>query len=163
MNEAYFEIMVKKQSMPYMKFLTLISQVLGCCFLLLGVFGVLLAFLPGILCFIAWYFLRLYKTVEFEYLYVDKELQIDRILGKTKRKRMETLELSQLEIMAPKNSHELDRYRNSKIEKKDYTSCGKDEKTYYALVIQGKMIYLEPTMELVKAIQMIAPRKVFTY
>ena len=164
MNEAYFEIMIKRQSKPYMKMLTLVSLILGVCFFLLGIFGILPAFIPGFLCLVVWYFLRLYETVEFEYLYVDKELQIDRILGKTKRKRMETLDLSVLEILAPEKSHELDRYRNGKMEKKDYTSgSSKVGNSYYTLVIQGKMILLEPTPELVKTIQMIAPRKVFTY
>lgn len=164
MNEAYFEIMIKKESAPYLRILTLTTLILGGGFVFLGILGIVLAFVPGILCLVAWYLLQLYKNVEYEYLYVDKELQIDRILAKSKRKRMETLDLSRLEVMAPKNSHELDRYRNSSMGKKDYTSGRSDrEKSFYGLVIEGTMIYLEPTAELVKSIQMIAPRKVFTY
>lgn len=164
MNEAYFEIMIKKQCKPQMKIFTLAARILGCCFLFLGLLGILLAFLPGIFCLILSYFLNLYQTVEFEYLYVDKELQIDRILGRTKRKRLETLDLLQLEILAPGNSHELDRYHSRKMEMRDYTSgSSKDGKGYYTLVINGRMIHLEPTQDLVKTIQMISPRKVFTY
>ena len=164
MSEAYFEIMIKKQVSPFMKIIALVSAILTCFFLFLGVMGVIVAFLPGIICIVAWYFLNIYKTVEYEYLYVDKELQIDRILGKTKRKRMETLDVSQLEVLAPMNSHQWDSYRKGNVQKKDYTS-GKEEnqKEIYVMVIGGNAIHFEPTPELVKAIHMIAPRKVFTY
>lgn len=164
MSEAYFEIMIKKQVSPFMKVTAMASVILTCGFLFLGIMGVFAAFLPGVVCAAAWYFLNLYKTVEFEYLYVDKELQIDRILGKTKRKRMETLDVAQLEVLAPVNSHQWDPYRKGNIQKKDYTS-GKEEnqKEVYVMVIGGNAIHFEPTPELVKAIHMIAPRKVFTY
>lgn len=164
MNEAYFEIMIKKQVSPAMKILALVSAILTCFFLFLGIMGVFPSLILGAGCALGWHFLNLYKTVEYEYLYVEKELQIDRILGKTKRKRMETLDVSQLEVLAPLNSHQLDAYGKGKTQKKDYTSGeGPQNKKVYVMVIGGKSIYFEPTPELVKAIHMIAPRKVFNY
>ncbi|MBR5579240.1 MAG: hypothetical protein IKW28_09640 [Lachnospiraceae bacterium] len=164
MNEAYFEIMVKKQSSPFRKILTPVSLILAVFFTVLGIMGIFPALFLGLACIVAWYFLNLYRTIEYEYLYVDKELQIDRILGKTKRKRMEILDISQLEILAPEKSHQWDSYRAKKLTKKDYTSGSQEySKNVYVLVISGNVIYFEPTLELVKAIQMIAPRKVFTY
>ena len=164
MSEAYFEIMVKKQVSPVMKVMSLVTLILTCFFLFLGVIGFLPALLFGVAGGVAWYFLNLYRCVEFEYLYVDKELQIDRILGKTKRKRMETLDVSQLEVLAPIHSHQLDSYNRQKTEIKDYTSGGgKENPKAYAMVVAGKTICFEPTPELVKAIHMSAPRKVFTY
>ena len=113
---------------------------------------------------VASYVISLYSSVEYEYLYIDKELQIDRILAKNSRKRMETLDLKELEVLAPIRSHELDRYRNQSMKKMDYSS-GDDSQNIqkYMLVISGKQIIFEPTLEMVKTIQMFAPRKVFTY
>ena len=164
MNEVYFEIMVKKQIPPFRKILTLVSLILAVFFIVLGIMGIFAALFLGLVCAAAWYFLNLYQTVEYEYLYVDKELQIDRILGKTKRKRMETLDMSRLEVLAPEKSHQWDSYRVKKLTKKDYSSGNpENSKNVYVLVISGNVVYFEPTLELVKTIQMIAPRKVFTY
>ena len=124
------------------------------------IWGILLAAAFGVACYI----LTIYSVVEYEYLYVDKELQIDRILGKSSRKRMETLDLKQLEILAPLRSHELDGYRNRNGKKVDYSSgddAGVNPK--YMLVIGDKQVIFEPTPEMVKTIHMFAPRKVFTY
>ena len=164
MNEAYFEIMIKKQVSPLVRVLAPVMAVLACFFFVLGILGIFLALLASAACAMAFYFLNLFKTVEYEYLYVDKELQIDRILGKTKRKRMETLDVTGLEVLAPVRSHQWDAFRNGRITKKDYTSGTKEnEQKVYVMVIGGNAIHFEPTPELVKAIYMIAPRKVFTY
>ena len=53
--------------------------------------------------------------VEYEYLYVNGELDIDAIYSKQKRKKMGSYDASELEILAPENSHELDSF----IEYKD--------------------------------------------
>ena len=46
-------------------------------------------------------------SVEFEYLYVNGELDIDRIFSQSRRKRAASYELSNMEIMAPFSSHRL--------------------------------------------------------
>lgn len=164
MNESYIEIMVKKKTSPLMKGAQIVTALLAgffAIFSVLGlVYGLILAAALGVGC----YFLTLYSNVEYEYLYVDKELQIDRILGKSSRKRMETLDLTQLEILAPLRSHQLDSYRNGNYKKKDYSSGEVDHQdSRYMLIVNGSQIIFEPTEEMVKTIQMLAPRKVFTY
>ena len=95
---------------------------------------------------------------------MDKELQIDRILGKSHRKRVETLDMMQLEVLAPLNSHQLDSYRSRQDKQVDYSSREmKQPETRYLLCMPGKQLILEPTESMVKMIQNIAPRKVFTW
>ena len=164
MNEAYYEVMVTRKGSPMMKVVQIVTALLAGVFavaMVMGfVWGILLATAFGIACYVV----TMISVVEYEYLYVDKELQIDRILGKSRRKRMETLDLNELELLAPLRSHELDRYRNDNYKKTDYSS-GKEEneQAKYIMIIHNRQIVFEPTEELVKTIRMFAPRKVFTY
>lgn len=164
MNETYYEIMVAKKTSPVMKFAQILTAVLAVIFALsmfLGaIWGIVLAAVFGV----ASHFLSLYSSVEYEYLYIDKELQIDRILAKSKRKRMETLDLNELVVLAPLHSHEVDYYRKQDVKRGDYSSGDEaNEKNKYLLVVDNKQIIFEPTEEMVKTVRMFAPRKVFTY
>lgn len=162
MNETYYEIMVTKKGSPIMKVAQIATAVLAgvsAVALIMGFFfGIVLAVVFGAAC----YLISLFSVVEYEYLYVDKELQIDRILGKSRRKRMETLDLKQFEILAPMRSHELDKYRNKNYKVADYSS-GAENAEKYMLIVGEKKIVFEPTAELVKTMRMFAPRNVFMY
>lgn len=164
MTDTYIEILVKQETSPIRKIAQIVAALMAGFFAIAAILGFLYCLLLAVLLAVASYFLTLYNAVEYEYLYVDKELQIDRILAKSSRKRMETLDLRQLEIMAPSSSHQLDSYRNKSGQKKDYSSRKKEnQKNQYLLIVQDKQIVFEPSEEMVKTIQMIAPRKVFTY
>ena len=91
MNETYYEIMVTKKTSPMVKVAQIVSALM-CGFFVVIMFmglmwGIVLAVAFGVAC----YFISMYSHVEYEYLYVDKELQIDCILGKSKRKKKECL------------------------------------------------------------------------
>ena len=164
MNEVYYEILVARKKDPKLQVGQIITVLLaGICAVavLFGfIYGVLLAPIFGLMC----YFLTLRNKVEYEYLYVDKELQIDRITNQSKRKKMETLDLNQLEVLAPIRSHELDSYRKRAGATLDYSSGEEaNDPQKYMLVIGDKKVIFEPTPELVQTIRMFAPRKVFTY
>ena len=163
MNEVYYEILVERKKDPKLQMGQMITALLAgvsAVSVLFGfIFGILLAPIFGLMC----YFLTLRNKVEYEYLYVDKELQIDRITNQSKRKKMETLDLNQLEILAPIRSHELDSYRRRGGTTLDYSSGEEHNSQKYMLVVGDKKVIFEPTPELVKTIHMFAPRKVFTY
>ena len=61
------------------------------------------------------------SEVEFEYLYIGREITIDKIMGKSTRKRVGTYDISSMEIFAPYISHRLDAYKSRKVEEKDYS------------------------------------------
>ena len=89
MNEMYAEWLVKRKAPAYMM-LVKVLMVLVCVVAffiavspLLGIFGILVLFAAAA----AAYFVFRNSEVEFEYLYVTNQLTIDRIYGKTKRKK----------------------------------------------------------------------------
>lgn len=164
MNEAYYEILVARKKSSALKIAQLVAAFLAVFFAVIMFLGMIWGIVPAAALAAASYLISLYNMVEYEYLYVDKELQIDRILAKSKRKRVETLDLNELVVLAPVRSHELDRYRNGNYKKADYSSGEEaNEQIKYMLIVNDKQVIFEPTEELVKTIRMFAPRKVFTY
>lgn len=164
MNEVYYEVMVTKKTSPLMTALKIFCIGMTVVCVMAMFIGILWALLLAVVFGVVAYLLKLFNSVEYEYLYIDKELQIDRILSKNSRKRMETLDLNKLEVLAPIRSHELDRYRNRNVKIKDYSSGVEENNVLkYMLVMNDKQIIFEPTEEMVKTIKMFAPRKVFTY
>ena len=164
MNEVYYEVMVAKKPSAVMKVLQIVATSMTVVCALAMFIGMLWSLVLAVVFGATAYLLKLFNHVEYEYLYIDKELQIDRILAKNSRKRMETLDLKEVEVLAPIRSHELDRYRNSNVKAKDYSSgAGGNDALKYMLVVKDKRIIFEPTEEMVKTIKMFAPRKVFTY
>lgn len=163
MSEIYVECLVKKESSTIGKLGRMLLIMLTVVFGILTLMGFVLAFIIALLAGLAAYFVYLYTDVEYEYLYLDKELSVDRILAKTRRKRIETLEVDRMEILAPIKSYHLDGYRNRTGKVTDY-SIGREEqpdKRYLLYYNGSKKIILSPNEELVKAIRNVAPRKVF--
>ncbi len=163
MNDTYVEVMVKCKPSILMRVLQILCIVLaaGSFLFLLGLPGILLAVAFGV----AAYFAGLQTNVEFEYLYVDRELTVDKIMARSKRKKVDKVDLGKMEILAPMNSWHLDEYKNRQFKKvADYSSKEKEQKPErrYVLIYEGeKKLIFEPTKEMVKAIQTTAPRKVF--
>ena len=162
MNETYVEWLVKKKTPAYMTLLRILSVMLTVCFVLVG-----LAFVPallvGIALGVAAYFIYMNSDLEYEYLYVDKELTVDKVMAKSKRKRVAVFDIGKMEILAPVKSWRLDNYKNRTDKAVDYSSGEeKQPDTRYVMFYDGKQkIIIEPNEELIKAIQTVAPRKVF--
>lgn len=163
MNETYVECMVKRKTPVYMLLLRTLTIMLAACFVLIGLM-IPLALIIGVIIGAAAYFVYMRSDLEYEYLYVDKELTIDRIMAKSRRKRIETFDLERMEIIAPVKSHQLDSYKNRTCKVVDYSSGEeKQPDRRYAFYYNGeKKLILEPSPEMIKAMKMVAPRKVFT-
>ncbi len=105
--------------------------------------------------------------VEYEYLYVNGELDIDAIYSKQKRKRICSYDMEHLEVLAPAKSHALDSYLNRQGAKYDDYSSGKAPEKSYILVFNEekgqKMIEVELDDAIIADIRRIAPRKVNLY
>lgn len=163
MNETYIEVLIKRRTPPAVRIGQLAASVATGCLALVALLGIWAAVAAAAVLVAAAYFLSLFCHVEYEYIYVDKELQIDRILAKSRRKRMETLDMMQMELLAPLNSRQLDGYRGRREKPVDYSSGeAKQPEARYLLCMKDKQIILEPTEAMVKMIQTIAPRKVYT-
>ena len=55
--------------------------------------------------FVLAYFVFQYTDIEYEYLYLDKEITVDKIMSKIKRKKAGVIDVNKIEIIAPQNSH----------------------------------------------------------
>ena len=95
MNETYVECLVKKKTPTYMKFLKILTIMLAVCFILIG-FVFLIGLLLGIIFAVIAYFVYQNADLEYEYLYVDKELTIDKVMAKSRRKRVATFDLNKM-------------------------------------------------------------------
>ena len=158
MNESYVECLVAKKPSSAMKALQVFLIVLAVIFFLLSMLNALM-WLGVAAAGIGAYFTSLNASVEFEYLYVDKEISVDKILNKTKRKKVEKFETERMEIFAPINSWHLDNMKNRQLKVTDYSSgvAGR-----YVMIYSGdRKIIFEPSEAMVKALQSVAPRKVF--
>ena len=165
MNESYKELLVKKDK-GAKEILTRVVCVVPT--VLLG----LLTLLTGnIVCFIFVialgaldYFVFQWTDLEYEYLYLDKEISVDKIMAKTRRKRAATISVEKIEIMAPEKSHQLDSYRNRQAKVMDL-SAGHDlpdQKLYWVFYEGNQKILMNLTEDFAKTVKGIAPRKVFT-
>ena len=163
MNETYVEWMVKKKAPAYMVLLKFVLIILTVCLVLVGMIFMPLM-LVGIAFGVAAYFVNLHANLEYEYLYVDRELTVDKVMNKSRRKRVAVYEVGKMEILAPIKSWHLDNYKNRQDKVVDYSSGEeKQPDRRYVFFYDGqKKVVLEPNLELVKAIAVVAPRKVFT-
>ena len=114
MTDLYSELLVKKEQ-------TVKDQAIKILLIFFIVFtaiaGLLLTPLAWVLTIalgVAAYFVMPLLDLEYEYVFVNGELDIDRIASKSKRKRMKSFDLAKMEIMAPVNSHRMD-YQNHNL------------------------------------------------
>lgn len=100
--------------------------------------------------------------LEYEYLFVNGNLDIDKIMAKSKRKRIFEMTVNELEVLAPSGAPELRQYQSLKAQ--NYSSCTAGAETYEMIVTQNgskKRIIFEPNSVIVDGFRMLAPRKVF--
>jgi hypothetical protein len=164
MSETYVECLVARKPSFVMSFVKVLLIMLTVVFLFLGLMfplGFLIAIVTGV----GAYFAYMNADIEYEYLYLDKEVSVDKVMAKSKRKSQGSFSIDQLEIMAPVGSHRLDSYKNRDVKKSyDFSShaASQPEKRYMMMFSGDTRVILEPNEAMVKAIQTVAPRKVFT-
>ncbi|MDE7030985.1 MAG: hypothetical protein K2P63_13625 [Lachnospiraceae bacterium] len=164
MNESYKELLVKRDK-GFKE--TLIR---GACITVTVLLALLMLATANVVIFIMViafgaldYFVLQWTDIEFEYLYLDKEISVDKIMAKTRRKKLVTLAVDKIEIMAPEKSHQLDSYRNRQTKVTDL-SAGHDlpdQKLYWVFYEGNQRFLMNFTEDFAKTIKGIAPRKVF--
>lgn len=164
MSDLYSELLVKKERTIKDKLVKggLIALVVICA--LVGIFMPFLFFV-AIALGIAAYFIIPGTDLEFEYLFVNGELDIDKIMSKSKRKRVKSLNISECDLMAPLNSHRMDYYNsNQKLKVQDFSSGNPEHKRFAIIARDGAdtcKVIIEPDETLAKTMRNTAPSKVF--
>lgn len=168
MNDVFFEELVPRKTPAKDKFLSILMKVLVGFFVLFTLVNYnTLLFIITVALGVGAYFLLPNFSVEWEYQYLNGELDIDKILQKTKRKRVESFQIQDAEIIAPVSSHQLDYYNNNpNLKVKDYSSMNpENEKKRFAMIIgtdKGLVkVLFEPSEKMLKDMKTKAPRKVF--
>lgn len=165
MGETYRELMVKKEmgaKEQAMRIASLLGTVFtGMLTLMSGDFRIfILAAAFGALT----YFVFLWTDIEYEYLYLDKEIIVDKVMAKSKRKRIAVIDVTKIEIMAPTGSDQLAYYKNRQVTLSDL-SAGHDlpEQKLYAIYYEGsKKFMMNLDNEFVDLVKMIVPKRVFS-
>lgn len=163
MSETYVECLVKSEAGLGMRFGRILLIVMTVGFFLIG-FLLWPAMFIALACGIAAYFVNMQADLEFEYLYLDKELSVDKVMAKSKRKKAGSFEMERMEIFAPIKSYHLDNYKNRQGKVLDFSTRKEEQPdTRYVMYYDGNTkVILSPSEELVKALKNAAPRKVFT-
>ncbi len=161
MSDVYVECLVQAKKSRAKKIFQVILIVLTVVFCMGMIFlwpFMILAGITGV----GAYLLGLYADVEYEYLYLDKELSVDSILAQSKRKRVAEYSIDRMEVFAPINSWHLDNFKNRNVKVVDYSAGEQEPETRYCMYYEGGLkVILTPTEDMVKALKNVAPRKVF--
>ncbi len=115
----------------------------------------------AIIAAVIFFFPRL--NVEFEYVFVDGQIDFDRIAGKAKRKTILRVDMEQMEIIAPLGSHALDSYKNMQLETKDFSSGNIQNKPFVIIASVGERKYriiFEPSEKMLSMMKQKNPRKI---
>lgn len=164
MNETYIEQLVKRKPPVGPSIAQAVFAALTVTCLIVGMGLSPFIFLFSIVFGVATYFAHMCANIEYEYLFVERELSIDIIRAKSKRKRIAGFEVNRMEVFAPKDSHHLDEYKNRKLPVRDYSSHLNDTNPYIMIYMGDRelqMIILEGSEALTKCFYNVAPRKVF--
>ena len=104
-------------------------------------------------------------SAEYEYIYCDGQIDFDRINGGESRKHVLRVDLDNIEIVAPEQSHELDKYRNSQLKVRDFSSHDPKAKKYCIITSDETnrvKILFEPSEKMIELAKQKSPRKVIT-
>ena len=160
MNEMLIEQLVERvqtKKTNAIKTMLMVVTVLSMLLFFLSPIFILLIGIIAIVDFIV--FRRL--NVEYEYIYFDGSLDIDRIMNKQSRKRMLSTDIKELEMIAPKGS---DQTRvGEQVKVLDFSSQSEEHKQYEMITtFKGEKVKVifEPKEEILKSLWNKSPRKI---
>lgn len=162
MKDYYVEWMVAKKRSLTDSIVRVISViVLVISVLLFSLTANIIVFLVALAAAGFAYFAFIFTNVEYEYIFVTGEFSIDRILSKTRRKRMERFDINKIEIVAPLKSPKLDGFAHRKDKEYDYSSGVRNQQSHiYVMYCDGKKVIFEPNRKLIEALRDCLPHKV---
>ncbi len=166
MGDLYSECIVKRKTPMYtfaIKLLLFVAMCVAVTFMVLMVS--VIPFLIAVAIGVLYYFYAASVNLEYEYTFVNGGLDVDKIMNKSRRRKLLTFDFNHLEIMAAENSHLLDSYRQKSCKVYDFTSLNAEnaDKVY---VIYGTdknemiKVLFEPDEKMLNDMRNNAPRKV---
>lgn len=163
MGDTYIEEMVARKASVVPTVLKVVLGAVCAGSVILGVLGATLFYSVALMAGLGIYFVFYLTGVEYEYLYVDKSLSVDKIVAKRTRKKLASFDLERMECFAPAGHEALREYEGRGLDSKDYSSkyVHNADKRYVLIYDGQKKIIFEPSEKMIEAIYMVSPRKVF--
>ena len=173
--DDFIEYLVKKQATTKMlvekTLIILASIVLAIvCFMFCISSNQIISFVGALLAVGAiyggWYLSRSFK-LEFEYIVTGTDMDVDKIIAQSRRKRVISLSLRNIEIMAPAKESYRREIETPSIKTRIDASTGNPDDTYFAKFDGGAekgltLLLFSPDNRIIQCAKKAAPRKVFT-
>lgn len=165
MENSYVEQLVKRQNSTLqigLRVGAVVSAVVitYIMMLLIGIISLVAAFALGY----GVYYVFIMTSLEYEYVFVNGELTVDIVYGKSKRKRSGTFDIKKSEIIAPlKSDYAAMYHKNMQMKAFDFTSGTDEDKVYLMAAPYGAgtaKVYFEPNENMLNAMRTQAPSKV---
>lgn len=99
--------------------------------------------------------------VEYEYQYINGDIDIDKIMHKERRKNVFSANMKDMELLAPSGTPQLDSFHDAKVY--DFTGGFGDAPVYEMIFVEAgvkKRVLFEPDERMLEGMWMQAPRKV---
>lgn len=141
------------------KILMVLLSIISFVFLFIPYIGIILTCAV----FAATYFVFRNSSYEYEYSLIGGELDVDKIIARSSRKKIGVFDFNRVELVAPVTSQEALRLSHSSHKVFDVTSNQPEAKVYVALVMNNNeavKLLFEPNEKLLKELSNLAPRKV---
>ena len=137
MGDLYSELLVKKDKTAKDSLLKYGLIVLTVLAVFAGLIITPLALIIAVALGIACYFVIPKTDVEYEYLFINGDFDIDMIMSKTKRKKVKSFKLSEADLAAPLDSHRMDYYNgNQNMKVLDFSSGNPEHKRFGVITRQ---------------------------
>lgn len=108
------------------------------------------------------FFMRRFN-VEYEYVFTNGELDVDKIINKSKRKRVFSIHVTNIQVMVPADSNDYAKEVENFSKQYDFSSGTVKENTYIAMCddknVRTKVVF-EPNEKMFDAIRSYIPRKI---
>ena len=165
MSNLYSELLVKRERTIKDSITKYGLIVLTAIAVIAGLIITPLIWIAAVALGIACYFVIPKTDVEYEYLFINGDFDIDMIMSKTKRKKVKSFKLSESDLAAPLDSHRMDYYNgNQNMKVLDFSSGNPEHKRFGVITrLDGNLckIILEPDEALAQAMKNSAPSKDF--
>lgn len=137
-----------------------------CKWLCLGSVGLLLGMstifvVPAVVFGVAWFVVHQNGDVEFEYAHTNGDFDIDKVIANSSRKKVVSVDLSRVDIIAPVDSPELERFMG--LKKADYSAKDPENPPYgMVCLVKGerKLLLLQLDEKMLESLRKWMPSKV---
>lgn len=165
MSDLYYEHLVKKERTTKDTVVKFGLIGLTALFVFAGLMISFIFLIPAVALGVADYFILPKTDLEYEYLFVNGEIDVDMVMSKTKRKRAKSFNIKEADLVAPVKSHRMDYHNNNqKMKVLDYSS-GNPEHLRFAVITrdgtEAVKIIIEPDEAMARKMKDCAPSKVY--